>query len=547
MGICNSSSGESVDKLNRKRKSLHEDFKHQLNLLLTINILTLGAGESGKSTLIQQLKLIHGVKMEKHRLVLDTLQSNIIDCMKALLKIYREDPSKWKNNTLAAGIEEINSFNLNSTEGGKPNVFESNSKNNLQGELLQANNNGLNVDGNNLSSKQNPDKEKYSPTDSEDILNMKISRTILEWDSKSEFTSEVAKDIQKLFGHWIIQTIYKQKSKYWILDSCGYYMENILRYVQNKDDDSINLTEEDFLRVRTKTTGVSEYLIDCKKIMVDKDDVKLKIVDVGGQRSERRKWINCFGDAKMLFFVVNLNSYNQVMYENKDENRLIDSLEIFKTICKNKLFEKTKIILWFTKLDIFMEEIKKCPIDSIMDKENKKVFIDFKACDYSGEIRTTILYSKKKKAKTPKQPENLDELKQTVSAFANTPSLGGRTCATQQTRTENNLNDSKNVPGGEDSCKSPSQINRDAPKSPSLNATSPGILKKSERSPLDYIVNLFTQYRSKDQGDMIFIINLLNKKEVSECFETLCQHLQATHVPKLISEKMELMNSITFS
>lgn len=36
----------------------------------------------------------------------------------------------------------------------------------------------------------------------------------------------------------------------------------------------------------------------------------LRIVDVGGQRSERKKWIHCFEDVTAILFFVSLSAYD---------------------------------------------------------------------------------------------------------------------------------------------------------------------------------------------------------------------------------------------
>ena len=40
------------------------------------------------------------------------------------------------------------------------------------------------------------------------------------------------------------------------------------------------------------------------------------VFDVGGQRSERRKWIHCFDNVDMLIFIVAISEYNQVLDED---------------------------------------------------------------------------------------------------------------------------------------------------------------------------------------------------------------------------------------
>lgn len=43
------------------------------------------------------------------------------------------------------------------------------------------------------------------------------------------------------------------------------------------------------------------------------------MVDVGGQRSERRKWIHCFENVTSIIFLAALSEYDQVLYENEKD------------------------------------------------------------------------------------------------------------------------------------------------------------------------------------------------------------------------------------
>lgn len=58
--------------------------------------------------------------------------------------------------------------------------------------------------------------------------------------------------------------------------------------------------------------------------------------DVGGQRDERRKWIQCFNDVTAIIFVTACSSYNMVLREDPTQNRLRESLELFKSIWNNR-------------------------------------------------------------------------------------------------------------------------------------------------------------------------------------------------------------------
>ena len=40
------------------------------------------------------------------------------------------------------------------------------------------------------------------------------------------------------------------------------------------------------------------------------------VFDVGGQRSQRRKWIHCFDNVDAVIFVASLSEYDQVVEED---------------------------------------------------------------------------------------------------------------------------------------------------------------------------------------------------------------------------------------
>lgn len=58
--------------------------------------------------------------------------------------------------------------------------------------------------------------------------------------------------------------------------------------------------------------------------------------DVGGQRDERRKWIQCFNDVTAIIFVTACSSYNMVLREDPTQNRLRESLDLFRSIWNNR-------------------------------------------------------------------------------------------------------------------------------------------------------------------------------------------------------------------
>ena len=75
-------------------------------------------------------------------------------------------------------------------------------------------------------------------------------------------------------------------------------------------------TEQDIVRCRARTIGITETVFQLR-------EHEMLMVDVGGQKSERRKWIHCFQDVTSILFLVSLSGYDQCLVEDKDAVRAI--------------------------------------------------------------------------------------------------------------------------------------------------------------------------------------------------------------------------------
>lgn len=106
---------------------------------------------------------------------------------------------------------------------------------------------------------------------------------------------DVADQIKQLWQSKAVQDVYARRNEFWILDAAEYYFTNIDRFVQ----DDYEPTEEDMIMARVLTTGIVTTEIELPPL-------QFVIVDVGGQRSERRKWLHCFDDVSGIIYVVNL-------------------------------------------------------------------------------------------------------------------------------------------------------------------------------------------------------------------------------------------------
>ena len=83
------------------------------------------------------------------------------------------------------------------------------------------------------------------------------------------------------------------------------------------------------------------------------------MVDVGGQRNERKKWIHCFEGVTAVIFVAAISEYDQVLYEDGQTNRMVEALKLFEETCGLKWFVDTSFILFLNKRDLFDEKIKR--------------------------------------------------------------------------------------------------------------------------------------------------------------------------------------------
>lgn len=81
--------------------------------------------------------------------------------------------------------------------------------------------------------------------------------------------------------------------------------------------------------------------------------------DVGGQRSERKKWIHCFENVTAVIFLAAMSEFDQVLVEDDSVNRMQEALTLFDSICNSKWFVQTSMILFLNKMDLFREKLEK--------------------------------------------------------------------------------------------------------------------------------------------------------------------------------------------
>lgn len=82
----------------------------------------------------------------------------------------------------------------------------------------------------------------------------------------------------------------------------------------------------------------------------------------GGQRSQRQKWFQCFESVNAILFLAAVNEYDQVLLEDRETSRIMESCAIFETIVNNLVFVDVAVIVFFNKTDLLEDKYRKCLI-----------------------------------------------------------------------------------------------------------------------------------------------------------------------------------------
>ena len=117
---------------------------------------------------------------------------------------------------------------------------------------------------------------------------------------------DVADAIRSLWKDPAIKEAVRRSREFQLNDSAVYYFNAIDRMAAS----SYLPTDQDILRSRVQTTGITETTFKV-------GELTYKLFDVGGQRSERKKWIHCFENVTALVFLVSLSEYDQMLYEDE--------------------------------------------------------------------------------------------------------------------------------------------------------------------------------------------------------------------------------------
>jgi len=175
---------------------------------------------------------------------------------------------------------------------------------------------------------------------------------------------------KKLWADAGLKTTYKYRARFQCIDSAPHFFERVDAICSKEYVPSY----QDVLMCRARTTGIveTEFVVNGKAF---------KMMDVGGQRSERKKWIHCFEGVTAVIFVAAISEYDQTLYEDLKTNRLEEALSLFHEICNSKWFVNSSMLLFLNKRDLFSEKIKQVDLNISFPEYDGGLDYD-KACEY---------------------------------------------------------------------------------------------------------------------------------------------------------------------
>ncbi|XP_067286686.1 guanine nucleotide-binding protein subunit alpha-13a [Pseudorasbora parva] len=284
---CLLSHGE-IDQI-RKSKEIDKTLSREKTYVKKlVKILLLGAGESGKSTFLKQMRIIHGQDFDQRAKeeFRATIYSNVIKGIRVLVDAREKLHIPW----------------------GDP-------ENQVHGETVMA-------------------FDTRSSLMAKGMVETKVFLNYLP-------------TIIALWKDSGIQNAYDRRREFQLGESVKYFLDNVDQL--GKSD--YLPSQKDILLARKPTKGIHEYNFEIK-------NVPFKMVDVGGQRSERKRWFECFDSVTSILFLVSSSEYDQVLMEDRLTNRLTESLNIFETIVNNRVFANVSIILFLNKTDLLEDKVK---------------------------------------------------------------------------------------------------------------------------------------------------------------------------------------------
>eukprot|EP01084_Bolivina_argentea_P155257 270562_1 len=239
---------------------------------------------------------------------------------------------------------------------------------------------------------------KQSTILNETVQCVESHKAITNIEKTDMLTLDIINHIKILWGDIGIKNTLKQRCKFQIPDNVEYFYNERLDDII---DEQYIPTFEDYIRIRIRTTGFNEEQFsmwagnkhknsqqtspqnsimsmsrstssdgDTAAVdMIQKDaNVQQKrkgrkhdfiFIDVGGQRSERKKWINMMKEnIDVVLYIIAISEYDLVCFEDENTLRLNEALNLFDNVMKAGFLSNKTVTIFFNKHDLLLEKLK---------------------------------------------------------------------------------------------------------------------------------------------------------------------------------------------
>jgi len=296
MGQCYSCECQYVQSIESKLET-HMQI-HQDKLDATHKVLLLGSGSSGKSTIFKQLQRIYGngLRQKQIKKARDAIRQNLLDGIIKLGKQSLKIARCIRNSMDIGADEEIVAAAMEICTNACEHLFDDN--------------------------------------------NM-IEETMI----------AIGNAIGTLWDLELFQLTFSKRGAGQLMYSFPDNMEIFFQRVELIFVHEWEPTTEDVLQARAMTTGTESTLFAINGKLFD-------VIDVGGQRNERRKWIHTFDDVDTVLFVAALDHYRLSLVEEEKKNAMHESLELFNSTVNGKWFKRSTFVLFLNRADLHRRAIK---------------------------------------------------------------------------------------------------------------------------------------------------------------------------------------------
>ena len=146
-----------------------------------------------------------------------------------------------------------------------------------------------------------------------------------------------------------LQDIVKDQMRYstHVTDADGYF----LRRIRLMNNPAYVPTDDDMLHMRKVTESVEEFRFTYRA----RD---FTVIDVGGRKAERRKWINLFSRANLIIYCASLVDFDQSLEDDANVNSMSGSLNVFESVVNLTYFQDTPLLLFLNKKDLLTKKVK---------------------------------------------------------------------------------------------------------------------------------------------------------------------------------------------